>query len=121
METEMNLTLLSSIYGVHFPDDFFQFWEFVNALDTTEPRLALWERANLGLRLFGPYNIVANAFSLEDAHDAFSLKDRYPQDPPEFVTVMKWMAEGLHWGYFWDDPEAGLPPFVCSYYTGDIN
>lgn len=120
MKNEKNLALLSSLYGVHFPDDFFQFWEFVNALDATEPRLALWQRAGLGLRLFGPYDLVANAFSLGDTSDAFYLKDRYPYDPPEFVTVMKWMAEGLHWGYFWDDPEAGGQPFVCSYYTGDI-
>jgi len=64
MKIEKNLTLLPSIYGVHFPDDFFQFWEFVNALDATEPRLALWERGDLYLRLFGPYNILADAFSL---------------------------------------------------------
>lgn len=113
-------TLLRSIYGVPFPDDFFQFWEWMNSLDAREPKRALWQRGDLYLRLLGPYHLFAHAFSQEHSQDAFYLKDRYLYDPPEFVTVMKWQFDGLHWGYFWDDPESHVPPFVCSYYTGDI-
>ena len=47
------------------------------------------------------------------------LKDaRYYNDPPEFLTVASGGTDGLHWGYYIDDPHAPTFP-VVSYYSND--
>jgi len=46
------------------------------------------------------------------------LDDRFRRDPPELVTVMWGMGDGLHFGLWYDDP-AELPSFVVRNYARD--
>lgn len=46
------------------------------------------------------------------------LDDRFRRDPPELVTVMWGMGDGLHFGLWYDDP-AELPSFVVRNYGRD--
>jgi hypothetical protein len=46
------------------------------------------------------------------------LNDRFRRDPPELVTVLWGMGDGLHFGLWYDDP-AELPSFVVRNYARD--
>jgi hypothetical protein len=40
-------------------------------------------------------------------------------DPPEFFTVLVGDTDGLHWGYWLDDPDAGPEGCVAHYWASD--
>jgi hypothetical protein len=45
---------------------------------------------------------------------------RFLLDPPEMLTVMLGNTDGLHWGYWFDDPDdAAREPVVASFYSND--
>lgn len=66
---------------------------------------------------------LAEAFSALEpgretsAYDPLRLS-RYRLDPPEFLTVLHGPVDGLHWGYYVDDP-ADADFAVASYYHSD--
>jgi hypothetical protein len=45
---------------------------------------------------------------------------RYYLDPPEFVTVLTGRMDGLHYGLWYDAPDAA-PAFVAGYYSRDAD
>ncbi len=100
---------LKAAYGFDFPDDFFAFRAF--AKKATGKRLL----ETLGIRLEGPFLFLENsAAHLENPLWA----SRYYDDPPEFFTVLSGMMDGLHWGYYLDDPN---DPRMCvaGFYSND--
>jgi hypothetical protein len=102
--------LLADIYGFAFPDSFFAFQEFCNSL----PSNMLNEV--LGINLEGPFLILN---SEETASQRPLLwQSRYYNDPPEFFTLLSGDSDGLHWGYYIDDPLHPTFP-VASYYSND--
>jgi hypothetical protein len=90
-------------YGVPFPDDLFAFHEFMRA----EAKRC----KQLGLSPDGPLALLAN----KERHPR---DDRFFNDPPELFTVLRGPADGLHWGYWFDDP-GELKPVVVSYDSND--
>lgn len=113
--------LLREHYGVTFPEDLFEAWEFFSVLaeerGVSDPRRVLWD---LGFVLGGPFDLIVEGLAdLEPAELPWVMHFRYYLDPPEFFTVAFGDSDGLHWGYWFDDPDAASKPVVCSYYTND--
>jgi hypothetical protein len=108
-------TQLPEQYGFDFPDDFFRFWEFVNRLQPLDPLNALLD---LSIQLVGPFEVLAGRFDRRTPRYSLLLHWRYTFDPPEFFTVLAGGGDGLHWGYYLDDPTSALG-CVASYYARD--
>jgi Uncharacterised conserved protein (DUF2228) len=106
--------LLRRLYGFDFPDDLFTFWDFANRVRPLEPLNALVEAT--GTHLVGPFEVLAGRFAGRTPSLPLSLHWRYHDDPPEFFTVLRGATDGLHWGYYLDDPAAGAG-CVASYYA----
>jgi hypothetical protein len=106
---------LRDLYGFDFPDDFFQFWEFVNRLQPLDPLNALLD---FSVRLVGPFEVLSGRFDKCSPRYNQLLHWRYYLDPPEFFTVFAGGGDGLHWGYHLDEPGNGTS-CVSSYYTHD--
>jgi hypothetical protein len=107
---------LRAEYGFDFPDDLHRFWEFANRLSPLDPLHALSEA--LEVVLVGPFEILVGRFDGRVPRHSLLLHWRYFDDPPEFFTVLAGGGDGLHWGWFLDDPEAGSG-CVCSYFARD--
>jgi hypothetical protein len=107
---------LRALYGFDFPDDLFRFWEFANRLRPLEPLAALDDLFHI--RLKGPFEVLAGRFDNRTPRYSLLLHWRYHNDPPEFFTVLRGGIDGLHWGYYLDDP-ATRSGCVASYYTND--
>ena len=95
-------------FGFPFPDDFFRFWDFLGDLKGRALSLA---EDTLGI-------VLANVFQVFEDPSATGLETPFYRDPPEFVTLLVGDADGLHWGYYVDDPGAGPFP-VANYYHND--
>jgi hypothetical protein len=108
---------LRQLYGFDFPEDSFRFWEFATRLRPLEPLAALAETT--GIHLVGPFEVFAGRFDGRSPRYSQLLHWRYSMDPPEFFTVLSGGEDGLHWGYYLDDPAAGVG-CVASYYTHDV-
>jgi hypothetical protein len=107
---------LHSLYGFDFPDDLYRFWDFANRLRPLEPLAAL---EPLDLHLVGPFDVLAGGFDGRLTRFSQLLHWRYANDPPEFFTVLSGAEDGLHWGYYLDEP--GEPGgCVASYYAHDV-
>jgi hypothetical protein len=102
-------------YGFDFPADFHLFWEFCSRLSPLEPLRAL---EDVGIVLVGPFEVLAGRFDGRVPRHSLLLHWRYYDDPPEFFTVLAGDSDGLHWGYFLDDPDRGAG-CVASYYARD--
>ncbi|HET9992002.1 MAG TPA: ADP-ribosylation family protein, partial [Kofleriaceae bacterium] len=106
---------LRELFHVDFPDELFAVWEWFGRLEG-ETRRAF--REVLGIRLHGPFDVLAGAFDGRELRYPAVLHWRYQYDPPELFTVMTGNMDGLHWGYWFDDP-GRLPPVVASFYARD--
>jgi hypothetical protein len=93
---------VDDLWGVPFPKDLHAFHAFA------KKNAAALEA--LDLRIAGPLEYLQTGKSPEES--------RYYNDPPEFVTVLGGMIDGLHWGYWFDAP-GELEPVVVSYYAND--
>ncbi len=101
-------SLITTRYGFAMPDDFLAFWEFANTV--TIPALT----AALDIiALEGPFDLLRDATASDPWWQA-----RHYHDPPEFFTVLSGLTDGLHWGYYLDDPASGRFA-VASYYSND--
>jgi hypothetical protein len=107
---------LRQLYGFDFPEDLFRFWEFATRLRPLEPLAALAEATHISL--VGPFEVLVGRFDGRSPHHSQLLHWRYSMDPPEFFTVLAGGTDGLHWGYYLDDPAAGIG-CVASYYAQD--
>jgi hypothetical protein len=110
--TESPGKILSRSFGFEFPADLFRFHEFLREL--TGRGLSLADApVNVGL------GNVFKAFGEGDAgEDPEAFETRFYKDPPEFITLLTGDTDGLHWGYYVDDPAFGSFP-VAHYYQND--
>lgn len=106
---------LRELFHVEFPDELFEFWAWHQAL---EPAHARTLREVVGVTLHGAFDVLSGAFDGRDLRYPAVLHYRYQFDPPEFFTVLVGNVDGLHWGYWFDDP-GRLPPVVASFYARD--
>ena len=106
---------LYELYGLQFPNDFFEFWEWYNRLP---PDLAKSFHEELGIQLVGPFDVLDGKFDNIKLRYPAVLHWRYQYDPPEFFTVLSGNIDGLHWGYWFDDP-GQLPPVISAFYAFD--
>ncbi|HJZ54407.1 MAG TPA: ADP-ribosylation family protein, partial [Gemmataceae bacterium] len=103
--------LIRDAYGFDFPPDFFPFREFLAAL----PRNLLDD----ALEIHSAYPFkAADGKQPRDHPNRPHWEDRYYNDPPEFVTILHGRTDGLHWGYYFDDP-ATSRAVVASFYSND--
>lgn len=106
---------LRELFYVDFPDELFDFWAWRQALDGEAERAF---RDVLGISLRGAFDALAGKFDDRELRYPAVLHWRYQYDPPELFTVLTGNTDGLHWGYWFDDP-GRLPPVVASYYASD--
>ncbi|XP_007457432.1 PREDICTED: UPF0609 protein C4orf27 homolog [Lipotes vexillifer] len=105
---------VESHYRLALPEDFYHFWRFCEGLDPEQPADSL--SASLGLRLVGPYDILAGRHKMKkkSASLNFNLHWRFYYDPPEFQTIIIGDCKTeFHMGYFRDSPDE-LPVFVAT-------
>lgn len=102
---------IRDFYGFDFPDDFFRFREFMAEL----PRKLLEDACDMVPT--GAFNIAAGR-KPKDYPDHPYWEDRYYNDLPEFVTVLRGSIDGLHWGYVFDAP-GERPPVVAHFWNSD--
>jgi len=100
--------------GILFPYCFFRFHDFVEDLKTAHGidinRCALQIQLGDAFQVFQPAPDPKSFDPLTTS--------RYPNDPPEFFTVLHGPSDGLHWGYYFEDP--GQPEyFVASYFHNE--
>jgi hypothetical protein len=116
MTSDRRCRRLRELYGFDFPDDFFLFWEFACRRRPLEPLAVLAETS--GAHLVGPFEVLGGRFDRRRPRLSQYLHWRYYKDPPEFFTLLAGNVDGLHWGYFLDDP--ALPgACVASFYAND--
>ncbi len=106
---------LKDAYMIDFPDDLFAFWDFAKSFDADKPLLTFAEAT--GIALEGPLAILAG--ETEAPQNGWHLGTRYYDDPPEFFLVLSGDTDGLHWGYWFDDPDNSPSACVASYYSRD--
>ncbi len=110
-------TLLEQRYGLQFPESFYAFYEFACAHAELLEFLGrgLMGMSLAGSDLMGPFEFLKtpNLPQGNPIQDA-----RYYNDPPEFLTIAFGRTDGLHWGYYVDDPQSPTFP-VVSYYSND--
>lgn len=109
--------LLERHYGLQFPDSFYAFWEIAGAHSSLLEVVGgdLIGMALTASELMGPFEFLKESALVEGT----PLWDaRYYNDPPEFVTVARGRTDGLHWGYYVDDPQSSAFP-VVAYYSND--
>ncbi|XP_064441361.1 histone PARylation factor 1 isoform X2 [Mirounga angustirostris] len=88
-------------YKLSLPEDFYHFWKFCEELDPEKPADSL--STTLGLRLVGPYDILAGKHKMKkkSASLNFNLHWRFYYDPPEFQTIIIGDNKTqFHMGYF---------------------
>ncbi|OBS59556.1 hypothetical protein A6R68_09321, partial [Neotoma lepida] len=103
---------VENLYKLSLPEDFYHFWKFCEELDPEEPADAL--ATSLGLRLVGPYDILAGKHRMKTKSTGLNcnLHWRFYYDPPEFQTII--IGDNrtqYHMGYFRDSPDE-LPVYV---------
>lgn len=113
---EQRKARLRAEYGFDFPEGLFRFWDFACRLAPLGPLNALAEP--LGVVLVGPFEVLHGRFDGRVPRRSLQLHWRYHDDPPELFTALAGSADGLHWGYFLDDPASG-EGCVASYYARD--
>jgi hypothetical protein len=102
---------LHDVYEFAFPDDFFDFRDFLGGL----PPGILAEACDMQPAY--PFD-VADGRPPKDYPEQPLWQDRYYHDLPEFITLFKGTTDGLHWGYFVDAP-GEYPPVVAHYWHSD--
>ncbi len=111
---------INNIYGFDFPSDFFLFHKFIKRIEGDDKLKGKYDQ---GLGLLSMY--PGPPFAIFDDDFNTEQKDiietgRFAADPPEFFTVLYGDTDGLHWGYYIDEPSAAQPTFwVASYYAKD--
>uniref|UniRef100_A0A4X1V6C4 Histone PARylation factor 1 n=1 Tax=Sus scrofa TaxID=9823 RepID=A0A4X1V6C4_PIG len=92
---------VESHYRLSLPEDFYHFWKFCEELDPEKPADSL--SLSLGLRLVGPYDILAGKHKMKKRSASLNcnLHWRFYYDPPEFQTIIIGDSKTqFHMGYF---------------------
>ena len=107
-------SLRQAYFGIHFPDDFFRFQDFVSVLKA-EHGVDINNSA-MQIRLGDAFKAFEPGVDIETLNPA--VTSRYPNDPPEFFTMIHGPSDGLHWGYYFEDPQEP-EYFVASYFHSE--
>lgn len=109
--------LLERRYSLQFPDSFYAFWEFSRTHSSLLEVLGgdLMGMALTASELMGPFEFLKES-ALVEGNPLWDA--RYYNDPPEFLTIARGRTDGLHWGYYVDDPQSPTFP-VVAYYSND--
>ncbi|XP_044011697.1 histone PARylation factor 1 isoform X2 [Aphidius gifuensis] len=104
--------LIQDLFLVQMPDDFYKFYEFCSTINSKNPQLAL---QSIDLELVGPFDVLSGKITEpKNDKDIYLTHWRYFYDPPEFQTILKGNdKEGLHYGYWRDEPNE-QPPLVAK-------
>ncbi|XP_017888758.1 histone PARylation factor 1 [Ceratina calcarata] len=105
--------VISHLFLVQMPDDFFQFYEFCQSISEKNPLNVL---NDFHLQLVGPFDVFRETFLEAKVEDKQALLRhwRYYYDPPEFQTIIRDNGkDGLHYGY-WRDDSSEKPVFVAK-------
>lgn len=101
-------------FGIHFPNCFFRFQDFVEQLKINH-NIDI-NRCGLQIQLGDIFQVFQPDFESKFYNPV--VTSRYPNDPPEFLTIIHGSSDGLHWGYYLEDPNQ--PEFiVASYFHRD--
>nr|BFE61034.1 hypothetical protein GCM10020063_055600 [Dactylosporangium thailandense] len=105
------------VYGLRLPRHLAVFAAFWASLPAGAAA-CLGER--LGLSPWGITDLFADGGLDRVARDGLDerLHCRFRRDPAEFVTVMSGDSDGLHFGFWYDDP-AELPSFIAFNWARD--
>lgn len=106
---------LKDAYLIDFPDDLFQFWEFTQEFGAAKPLLTFADA--VGIRLEGPFEVLAG--NADVPPNGWHIGTRYYDDPPEFFLIFSGDTDGLHWGYWFDDPDNSPNYCLVDYYSRD--
>ena len=106
---------VQKLYGIQPPDNFFEFYEWSQRLGDED--LDCLHNV-LGIGLTGMFDVLDGEFQDVELRYPAMLHWRFVLDPPEFFTVLIGDCDGLHWGYWFDDP-GRLPPVIASWYARD--
>jgi hypothetical protein len=102
---------IRDVYGFDFPPDFFRFRDFLTGVSAKHLADVV------GVRLEYPFRAAdGKRPTRHRSHPIWEA--RYYDDPPEFITLMSGDSDGLHWGYYFDDPADGRA-VVCHYWSRD--
>jgi len=99
--------LLMRLYGFDFPEDLHRFYAACRQEKPLEPLCALED--SLGLRLVGPFEVLAGRFDRVQPPAPILLHGRKRWDLPEFFPVLEEIDGTRRVGYFLDDPNKGNP------------
>jgi hypothetical protein len=100
-----HLKILEKKYGFTFPLDVLGFQNFIEEL--SQDLIDVLE-----IDLAGPLQVNSNEIQNP------IMEYRHYNDPPEFFTMFNGNIDGLHWGYYLDDPN-NLNFIVVKYYSND--
>jgi hypothetical protein len=104
--------ILRECYGIVFPDSFFRFKEFLEEL--SKAGLSLQD-SPLEIRVGPVFDVFDEKLDIEKFNPL--LESRYYRDPPEFFTLLNGNTDGLHWGYYIDDPSHPTFPVAAYYHS----
>jgi hypothetical protein len=99
--------LLTRLYGFEFPEDMHRFYAACRQEKPLEPLRALED--SLGLRLVGPFEVLAGRFDRVEPPAPILLHARKRWDLPEFFPVLEEIDGTRRVGYLLDDPDRGTP------------
>ena len=102
---------IREFYGFDFSEDFFRFREFLAEL----PKGLLGDVTDMWPA--HPFEVAAGT-PATDRPENPHWEDRWYYDLPEFITLFTGTIDGLHWGYFFDDP-GRIEPIVPYYWHSD--
>ncbi len=97
--------LLVRLYGFDFPEDLHRFFAACRQEKPLEPLKALED--SLGLRLVGPFEVLAGRFDKVEPPAPILLQGRKRWDLPEFFPVLEEIDGTRRVGFFLDDPDHG--------------
>lgn len=103
----MTRTEVELLYGIAFPDSFYDFYAFLQGLPA-EVNL----REYLGISVAGPLRLLGSDPNPDNPEPLW--EDRAYNDPPEFLVVLEGFMDGERWGFYVDDPNA--PTFPIAHY-----
>ncbi|MCU0445182.1 MAG: DUF2228 domain-containing protein [Microscillaceae bacterium] len=108
---------LQEIYGFAFPDSFFLFWQFYAQLPAKS--MGGGFGTALSITLGEVFDIFKTNVDLENFNPLLGF--RHYNDPPEFFTLLHGDTDGLHWGYYLDNPDnQPISEFpIAAYYAND--
>ncbi|CAB3228726.1 unnamed protein product [Arctia plantaginis] len=108
-DKDTDKSIFKELFLINMPDDFFNFFEFINNLGKSAEE----SMASVNLELIGPFDLLLGKLPILEDKELYLIHWRFFYDPPEFQAVLKKKRSEYHIGYFRDTPEQDTA-FVAS-------